>query len=127
VDVELIDRSLAMVFADYTIAPAHLAIGGFSDGASYALSLGMDNGDLFSHVIAFSPGFTAPVAPRGLPRIFISHGIDDHVLPIDVCSRRIVPRLRKEGYAVEYLEFSGEHVVPPDIAARAVSWLLPEH
>jgi predicted esterase len=127
VDVELIDRSLAMVFADYAIAPEHLAIGGFSDGASYALSLGMDNGDLFSHVIAFSPGFTAPVAPRGLPRIFISHGIDDHVLPIDVCSRRIVPRLRKEGYAVEYLEFSGEHVVPPDIAARAVSWLLPEH
>ena len=125
-DVELIDRSLAMVFADYAIAPAHIAIGGFSDGASYALSLGMDNGDLFSHVIAFSPGFTVPLAPRGMPRIFISHGTEDPILPIDICSRRIVPRLREEGYAVEYLEFAGEHVVPPDVAVRASNWFLQE-
>ncbi len=30
---------------------------GFSDGASYALSLGVPNGDLFTHIVAFSPGF----------------------------------------------------------------------
>lgn len=30
---------------------------GFSDGASYALSLGQPNADVFSHIIAFSPGF----------------------------------------------------------------------
>jgi phospholipase/carboxylesterase len=28
--------------------------------ASYALSLGIANGNLFSHVLAFSPGFLAP-------------------------------------------------------------------
>lgn len=123
-DVELIERSLAMVFADYAIDTRRLAVGGFSDGASYALSLGMDNGDLFSHVIAFSPGFTLPLASRGLPRVFIAHGDADEVLPVTICSRRIVPRLERDGYPVEYIEFPGTHVVPPDIAQRAVSWLL---
>jgi predicted esterase len=36
---------------------ATLAVSGFSDGASYALSIGPANGDLFTHVMAFSPGF----------------------------------------------------------------------
>lgn len=125
-DVELIERSLAMVFADYAVDSRRLAVGGFSDGASYALSLGLDNGDLFSHVIAFSPGFIMPLASRGMPRLFVSHGDADKVLPIDICSRRIVPRLRKEGYAVKYVEFAGEHVVPPAIATQALNWLFAD-
>ena len=59
-----------------------------------ALSLGMGNGDLVSHVAAFSPGFAAPDAQVGRPGVFITHGVDDRVLPIDRCSRRLVPRLR---------------------------------
>ena len=125
-DIELIERSLAMVLADYAVDARRLAVGGFSDGASYALSLGLDNGDLFSHVIAFSPGFMMPLASRGMPRLFVSHGDADTVLPINLCSRRLVPRLRQEGYAVEYVEFAGEHVVPPEIATQALDWLLAE-
>jgi|SRR5918911_506848 predicted esterase len=55
-DLDLIDRALEQMFSSYAVAPERIAIGGFSDGASYALSLGISNGDLFTHVIAFSPG-----------------------------------------------------------------------
>lgn len=103
--------------------PARLAITGFSDGASYALSLGLTNGDLFSRVLAFSPGFAAPADRQGAPRIFISHGTADAVLPIDRCSRRIVPRLEQAGYDVTYVEFDGPHTVPPEIQRAAVDWL----
>ena len=58
----------------YAFDPAHIAVGGFSDGASYALSVGITNGDLFTDVIAFSPGFMAPARQQGKPRLFISHG-----------------------------------------------------
>ena len=95
---------------------------GYSDGASYALSLGLANGDLFSHVLAFSPGFLAPTGQRESPRIFVSHGIRDGWLPIDSCSRRIVPRLERAGYEVRYRELDGGHVVPPDVACEAASW-----
>jgi len=46
------------------------------------------------------------------------------VLPIDQCSRRIVPMLRRAGYDVRYDEFEGGHTVPPAIASAAVDWLL---
>lgn len=123
-DVRLADSALEHAFGHYAVDPERIAVGGFSDGASYALSLGLANGELFRHVIAFSPGFIAPLHPRGRPRVFISHGIHDEVLPVDPCSRRIVPRLREAGYPVRYEEFDGGHVIPPEVARNAVGWLF---
>lgn len=121
-DVVFLDRALRQTFERYAVDPGNLAVAGFSDGASYALGLGLANGDLFGRVVAFSPGFTPPARRHGRPRIFISHGILDDVLPIDRCSRRIVPRLQKEGYDVRYREFDGGHAVPPEIVDEALAW-----
>ena len=121
-DVAAIDALLEEVFERFSIDRSRLAVGGFSDGASYALSLGLINGDLFTHLIGFSPGFTAPGKRRGRPRIFISHGVADRVLPIGR-SRRIVRALRGAGYDLDYREFEGGHAVPPDVAREAVDWL----
>ena len=117
-DVAALDDALRDVFSAYSIDPGRIAVGGFSDGASYALSLGLNNGALFSHVFAFSPGFVAPGRPRGRPRIFVSHGRRDRVLPIDSTSRTIVPELKRVGYQVAYEEFAGRHEVPGRIASR---------
>ena len=86
--------------------------------------LGLANGDLFTHLIAFAPGsiFT-PAPPVGQPLIFIAHGTRDQVLPIDLTSRRMVPRLRGAGYSVTYREFDGVHAVPKPIAREALEWL----
>ena len=120
-DVRRIDRVLQEVLAAYPVAG--MLIGGFSDGASYALSIGLINGDAFDSVLAFSPGFAAPLVTHGMPRLFISHGAADRVLPVDRCSRRLVPRLRALGYATTYAEFDGGHEVPQAIVRRAVDWL----
>ena len=124
IDIGAIDRALEHAFSRCAVDPTRVAVGGYSDGASYALSLGMANGDLFSHVLAFSPGFLAPPGQRGSPRIFVAHGTRDGWLPIDSCSRRIVPRLERAGYEVLYREFEGGHVVPPSIAREAAIWLV---
>jgi predicted esterase len=121
-DIAFIDRALAQTFGRYAVDPARIAVEGFSDGASYALSIGITNGDLFTHVIAFSPGFMAPAAQVGAPRLFISHGVHDAVLPIARCSRRIVPEVDRAGYDVIYHEFDGPHTVPPEIAREALAW-----
>ena len=123
-DVAFIEESLTRVFERFAIDPARVAIEGFSDGASYALSLGLANGDLFSHIMAFSPGFSAEPGREGSPRIFISHGTQDQVLPINMCSRIYAPSLQYAGYDVTYREFDGPHTVPEDIAAEAVRWFL---
>jgi phospholipase/carboxylesterase len=120
-DVAAIDELLELVFAEYEIDD--VAVAGFSDGASYALSLGLTNGDLFRSVIGFSPGFIAFGQQNGTPRLFISHGTRDSILPIGRTSRRGVPRLRAAGYPVKYREFEGDHEVPPAIVREAVAWL----
>jgi predicted esterase len=122
-DVETIDHALGFVFDRYAVDRRRLAIGGFSDGASYALSLGLANGDLVSHIVAFSPGFAGPGQRHDRPSVYISHGTRDEVLSINKCSRRIVPVLRDAGYQVTYREFDGPHTVPVAIAHEALTWL----
>jgi phospholipase/carboxylesterase len=122
-DVAFIDRALARVFETLAVDPARVAIGGFSDGATYALSLGLVNGDLFQRVVACSPGFLVSGLRVGKPLVFISHGTSDQILPIDRTSRTIVPGLRERGYEVRFHEFEGGHEVPPAIAREGVAWV----
>ena len=122
-DVASVDALLHHVFERFSVDPARVAVGAFSDGASYVLALGLRNGDVFTHLIAFSPGFVPRAGGRGRPAIYVSHGVSDPVLPIDRCSRRIVPSLRRAGHAVRYREFDGGHTVPPEIARKAADWL----
>jgi phospholipase/carboxylesterase len=123
-DVELIDRALAVAFRRVNTTPERLRIGGFSDGASYSLSVGLTNGDLFPRILALSPGFCGPALPRGKPALYFTHGTRDDILPIDITSRKIVPMLQRAGYAVEYHEFDGKHETPPEIARPAFEWLV---
>ncbi len=122
-DAPFIESALEYTFVRVPIDPARLAIGGFSDGVTYALSLGLINGDLFTHVMAFSPGFIVARRVTGRPAIFVSHGTRDDVLPIGSTSRRLVPGLQKAGYTVRYREFAGPHAAPPPIVREAFGWL----
>ena len=121
-DIAFIDKALLQIFTDYAIDSKHFAIAGFSDGASYALSVGLTNGDLFSHIIAFSPGFMAPAHLRGQPPLFISHGTNDTVLPIQGCSRKIVRQIQQANYDLTYHEFNGGHTIPPEIVLQSLDW-----
>ena len=124
-DVHFIDEALTRVFARRRIDARKIAVCGFSDGASVALGLGLANGDLFTAVMAFSPGFIPGGGDEnGTPRIFISHGTADQILPIETCSRRLAPRLKQAGYNVKFREFDGPHAVPPQIAHEALDWFL---
>ena len=122
-DFAYLNRALERVFATVAVDPARIAIGGFSDGASYGLSLGLINGDLFRSVVAFSPGFLINAPPHGKPRIFISHGTHDHILPIDSCGRRLAKGLVANGYEVTFREFDGDHEIPEAVAREGMKWI----
>ena len=122
-DVAFLDKALAKVFETVPIDRKRVAIGGFSDGASYAISLGLQNGDLFTHVAAFSPGFFVGNQRRGRPLFYVSHGKRDQILPFDTTSSRIVPALEEANYSVRFKEFDGPHTVPAPIAREAFEWI----
>lgn len=122
-DLATLQNAMSQLLSAADIDRSRVGIGGFSDGASYALSVGLANGDIFTEIVAFSPGFAAPPSQVGRPSIFISHGTSDRVLPIDRTSRRLVPVLRDAGYDVDHVEFDGGHGVPPAVAAEGLAWL----
>jgi len=125
-DLAFIDTALKWAFDRCNIDPARVSVQGFSDGASYAYGLGLGNGDLFSRIVANSPGM-APIADAdllGKPKVFDSHGTLDTVLPIDGGSRPIVRDLKNMGYDVTYVEFAGGHELPDDIRSQAMDWML---
>ncbi len=124
-DVQFIDAALRYTFERVAIDPGRIALGGLSDGGAYALSVGMVNGDLFTHLVAVSPGFFAPPAPpAGRPRIFVAHGIHDNVYNVAGSRRNIVPQLKSAGYDVTYYEFDGPHWVTDDAARHTLQWFV---
>ena len=123
-DLERLDRALVEVTSRYRIDRNRLAFAGFSDGASYALSIGITNGDIASHVIAFSGGFMSVFTQEGAPKVFIAHGLADEQLPIETSGRANAARLKAAGYDVSYIEFNGPHAIQPAIAGMAIEFFL---
>jgi phospholipase/carboxylesterase len=123
-DPPLINKALEETFKKVNVDPARIAVAGFSDGASYAIALGTANGDFFTHIIAFSPGFLAAVTRHGKPPIFVAHGRDDGILPFESTSNNIVPFLKNLGYDVRFDAFSGGHRIDPTEATLAFQWFL---
>ena len=122
-DAEFINRSLHTAFQRVHVDPDRIFTSGFSDGASYSLSLGLTNGDYFSRIAAYSPGFIRAAAQRGQPGFFITHGNMDQVLPVE-SSRYIVEELKAAGYEVDYREFDGPHAVSLSLARASFEWML---
>ncbi|CAN5262225.1 serine esterase [soil metagenome] len=123
-DLETVNQALAETWRRCRIDRRRVAVGGFSDGATHALSIGLQNGGIFRSVMALSPGGLLAVAHRGKPRVFISHGTGDDVLPYSRSRKSIVPGLRGSGYSVTFRSFVGGHEVPTSISRAAVRWYL---
>ncbi len=107
-DGVVIHRTLNEAFKYAWTDPARIACLGMSDGASYALTIGLLNGDLFSDVVAFSAGMARPARLVGRPRVYMSHGRQDPVLPFSN-AEKIAAGLRASGYDVIFQAFDGGH------------------
>lgn len=122
-DARLVDAALAEAFRRVRVDPVRVSVSGFSDGGSYALSMGVTNGDFLTRVAAYSPGFMVPASRHGTPEFFVSHGRQDAVLPIDQTGRALVAQLRGLGYSVTMREFDGGHGVSLSLAKESMRWM----
>ncbi len=125
-DRERLDLALAWVSDRFALDAGHICFAGHSDGGSYALSLGLTNGQFVTHIIVSSAGFMSVQEQEGAPRIFISHGVQDTQIPIDRSGRAHAPLLKQAGYDVTYLEYNGPHAYQPPVVALSVNFFLAD-
>ena len=123
-DVRYLGAAYRHVTGLLDVDRSHVALAGHSDGAGYALAMGLAYGDVFNHLMVFSAGLMIPFRRKGMPRIFYAHGIDDHQMPIDRTSRLFVPTLKSEGYDVTYREYDGGHGLPAPVLREAFEWFV---
>jgi predicted esterase len=120
-----LDEALTVLFDQTAIDPKRVAILGFSDGASYALSIGLANPRLFKGVVALSPGTVwLPPGVDSSQRIFIAHGTRDEILPFENARDTIAPGLEKAGLKPQTLWFRGEHEIDDPSVEQALDYVL---
>lgn len=126
-DVARIDAALANVFQKAAIDPKRVILAGFSDGAAYALSLGLANPQLFHGVIAFAPGMMVTPGQVNLKqRLFIAHGKADRVIPIRVSRDSLAPALASAGFNMQFREFGGDHKVDRTALGEGLTFVLQD-
>jgi phospholipase/carboxylesterase len=124
-DVRYLGAAYRYVTSILDIDGEHVALGGQSDGAGYALTMGLAYGDVWNHLIILAGGgLIEPLRRKGKPRIFIAQGVKDTTMPPDVSGRKNVALLKKDEYDVTYREHEGGHRTPPDVTRAAMLWFL---
>ena len=125
-DPNYFNVALAHTFERCAINPNRIAIAGFSDGGIEAMGVGLANGDLFSHIAAYSPG--ALVAPfESLPTrpdFWISHGQTDEQFSFDFTKDQIAGKLTTAGYNTTFVPFAGGHTIPSTVLRQSAEWMV---
>jgi phospholipase/carboxylesterase len=111
------------------IAPTRTVLGGFSMGSAMSYALGLPGvrpapaGILaFSGFVPEVEGWEPDLAGRRDLRVFIAHGRNDPVIPVEL-GRRARERLEGGGLEVEYHESELGHQIDLGHIAAAISWL----
>lgn len=122
VDIPRLGAAIEYVLQRATVDPARIWLGGHSDGASYALTVGTANGDRFRKLLIFAAGIYWTPQKNGRPDVRVAHGQFDPVFPFSQVTSEVVRPLERAGYAVTLAPFPGGHEVPSDVAEAAILW-----
>lgn len=124
-DVGRVERALATALKAADADRRSVILVGFSDGASYALSLGMANPRVFRGVVAIAPGFhLEPAAINPKQRLFVAHSPQDRILPFERTRDATVAQLERAGFAIQFRPFDGGHRFDRKVLAEGVDFVL---
>ena len=129
-DLDFLEHAYAEIYRRVPVDHARQALIGYSDGASYALAIGLSNPRLFAAIMGWAAGFVV-FDPNGItpedrkPRILLEHGTQDPVFPFEVVAARNCAILRHLGYDVELrVDEGGIHWPSRAFQPAALDWFL---
>ena len=129
-DLDFLEYAYDLIYRRYPIDPDRQALVGYSDGASYALSIGLSNPRSFRAILGWAAGFCT-VDPTFLrdddpkPHVLLEYGTHDPVFPFETVALPMRDALNGAGYPLHFrIDEGGKHWPPSDFQAEALDWFF---
>lgn len=129
-DLDFLEHAFDLIYRRYPVDAFRQALLGYSDGASYGLSVGLSNPDLFSAIMVWAAGFVAidsagqrEGGPR--PRLYLEAGTHDEIFPFERVAVPLQRSLEQAGYDVTFsVDEGGRHWPSGDFQREALDWFF---
>lgn len=131
-DLDFLEYAYDLVFRRYPIDAERLGLVGYSDGASYALSVALSNPELFRAVMGWAAGFVAieeAAAAEGVPRpaVLVEYGTHDELFPFEQVAVPMREQLEAHGCTVTFrVDEGGRHWPSGTFQEEALDWFFSE-
>ncbi len=124
-------NTIKKVSGEYKVSDVYIM--GFSQGAVYAYTIGLQNPDKVKGVIGFSGYLMDPAGNNSIlseedimtgkdVRLYIAHGVDDAAIKVET-ARQLKTMFEEQGFDLTYTEFEGHHGIKADVFNDAVKWM----
>ena len=128
VDLDFFEYAFDLIYRRYPVDAFRQALVGYSDGASYALSVGLSNAGLFDAMMVWAAGFVVldpelwdPEARK--PRVYHEHGTHDELFPFEQIAVPLRDNLRRAGCEVTFSpDEGGRHWPSGSFAGESLDW-----
>ena len=127
-DLDFLEYAYDLIYRRYPIDPARQVVVGYSDGASYALSLAISNPGVFDAALCWAAGFviyddTAVTPDSVKPRIYLEYGTHDELFGFEQVALPMKESLTRAGYTVEFsTDEGGRHWPSGTFQGEALDW-----
>jgi len=119
---------LAELLTAHGPPPARVVLAGFSQGAGLAADIAVEEPRIgaVASLSACAFWLRAALPRRAGLRVLLAHGNQDGVCPVNE-SRSLAAVLKSANVPVQYLEFEGEHTIPPEVIRALVAFATAAH
>ena len=131
-DLDFLEWAYDLIYRRYPIARDRQALIGYSDGASYALSVGLSNPRLFRAIMGWAAGFIAyddTFVEKDDPKlhILLEYGTHDPIFPFEQIALPMRSSLEEAGHSVEFrVDQGGRHWPSGDFQPEALDWFFSD-
>ncbi len=127
-DLDFLEFAYDLIYRRYPIDERRQALVGYSDGASYALSIGLSNPRIVRAVMAWAAGFVAydntfVTDDDPKPELLLEYGTHDELFSFEQVALPMRASLEAAGYRVEFrVDEGGRHWPSGDFQRQALDW-----
>jgi predicted esterase len=131
-DLDFLEWAYDLIYRRYPVDAERQALLGYSDGASYALSVALSNPHVFRAAMGWAAGFVAiddarlaPSDPK--PAVLLEYGTHDELFPFERVALPMRENLERLGYRVEFrVDQGGRHWPSGSFQREALDWFFSE-